>query len=79
MTSRSHTQTACFPVQVTITADPDGASVMIDCQVAHRAEVAPGEEAIVDGRASDGQTHPAVERAICWARDHGYDVAVVIW
>ena len=67
------------PSQVTITADPEGASVMLNSKVAYRAEVAPDEDPIVEGRAADGDTHPAVERAIGWARDNGHDVAVVIW
>ena len=64
---------------MTVAADPDGASVLLNCEIAHRAAVSPGEEPIVDGRTAGGDTHPAVERAICWARENGYDVAVVIW
>ncbi len=79
MTTRTENRTTSFPTQVTITADPDGASVMLDCQVIHRAEVSPDEEPIVEGRAEGGETHPAVNRAIGWARRSGYDVAVVIW
>ena len=67
------------PAQVTITADPEGASVMLNSKVAYRAEVAPGEDPIIEGRAADGDTHPAVERAIRWAREDGHDVAIVIW
>ncbi len=79
MKARSGTRPTGFPTQVTITADPEGASVMLDCRVVHRAEVAPGEDPITDARAANGETHPAVNRAIHWAQHNGYDVAVIIW
>jgi hypothetical protein len=79
MRTETENRPRSFPTQVTITADPEGASVVLDCKVIHRAEVPPGEEPIVDARAGSGETHPAVDRAITWARDNGYDVAVVIW
>ena len=79
MTTRTKDRTKTFPEQVTVAADPDGASVLRNTEITYRADVAPNEEPIVDGRTTAGVTHPAVQRAVDWARENGYDVAVVIW
>lgn len=76
---RANGERRSYPVQVIVAADEQGANVMLDSSVLHRAAVAMGEEPIVKGCGSGGKTHPAVDRAIQWAQDNSYAVAVVTW
>jgi hypothetical protein len=68
-----------YPRQVNLTLDESGANVLLESEILHREMVLEKEEPIIDGRDVSGNTHPAVNRAILWAQEQGYDVAVVLW
>ncbi|HUU83159.1 MAG TPA: hypothetical protein VM243_06605 [Phycisphaerae bacterium] len=79
MTASTARGPADHPKQVNLTLDDSGANVLVDTQIVHREDIANSEGPIVEGRDTSGETHPAINRAISWARARGYDVAVILW
>lgn len=79
MAASAQRKSSDHPRQVNLTLDEAGANVLLDSQIVHREDVADGEGPVVDGRDASGDTHPAVNRAIRWAQEQGYKVAVILW
>ena len=65
--------------QVNIVLNEQGACVLLESQILHQESVTPDEGPIIDSRTSSGEAHPAIDRAIDWAKGQGYDVAVILW
>ena len=79
MAASTRTRPSGYPKQVNLTLDESGANVLLGPEILHREKVLDGEGPITEGCDASGETHPAVDRAIRWAQEQGYDVAVVLW